>query len=114
MSIIIGGLVFYGSGKLVKESLNVLLEGVPSHIDVDALKRRLAGFKGVKDVHDLHVWCITPTRMCIMSSHIVIEKGTDEKALMTDLIEMLREEFGIDHTTIQLEGEQYPRAISEH
>lgn len=114
ISIVIGGLVFYSSWKLIKESLNVLLEGVPSHIDVDVLKRRLVAFKGVKDVHDLHVWCITPTKMCMMSGHIVIEKGTDGKNLMTDLIEMLRKEFGVDHTTIQLEDEQYPKATSEH
>jgi cobalt-zinc-cadmium efflux system protein len=114
ISIIIGGFVFYGSGKLIKESLNVLLEGVPSHIDVDALKRRLLGFEGVRDVHDLHVWCITPTKMCMISCHIVIGKGTDGKNLMADLIEMLKKEFGIDHTTIQLEDEHYPKATSEH
>lgn len=114
ISIVIGGLIFYGSWKLIKESLNVLLEGVPSHVDVDLLRQRMIAFKGVKDVHDLHVWCITPTRMCTLSCHIVVENGTDRRSLMTDLIEMLREEFRVDHTTIQLEDEGYPKAISEH
>jgi len=114
ISIAIGLLIFYGSGRLLRESLNVLLEGVPSHIDVDGLEQRLAEMKGVKGVHDLHVWCITPTKMCCVSSHIVVEKGTDRRRLMTDIIAVLKEEFGIDHTTVQLEDEEYPKAAGEH
>jgi Co/Zn/Cd efflux system component len=45
---------------------------------------------------------------------VVVEKETDKRKLLSDLIKMLREEFGIDHTTIQLEDEGYPKAISEH
>ncbi len=114
VSLFISALVFYGAGRLVKESLNVLLEGVPANIDLDELRNRLATFEGVKDIHDLHVWCITPTKMCIMSAHVIIEKGTDGKSLMTNLISMLKADFGIDHTTIQLEDEQYPKASNEH
>jgi len=114
ISIAIGLLIFYGSGRLLRESLNVLLEGVPSHIDVDALEHRLTGMKGVKSVHDLHVWCITPTKMCCMSSHVVVEKGTDRRRLMTEIIDVLKEEFKIDHTTVQIEDEEYPKAVGEH
>jgi Co/Zn/Cd efflux system component len=52
--------------------------------------------------------------MCCMSSHVVVKKGTNRKKLITTLINMLREDFGIDHTTIQLEDEDYPKAVSEH
>jgi len=114
ISMMIGALIFYSSAKLVRDSLNVLLEGVPSHIDVSALESRIVEVKGVKDVHDLHVWCITPTKMCCMSGHVVVEEGIDRKKLTTTLINMLKEEFGIDHTTIQLEDEGYPKAVSEH
>jgi len=114
ISMIIGVLIFYSSGKLIRDSLNVLLEGVPSHIDVSALERRILELKGVKGVHDLHVWCITPTKMCCMSGHVVIEEGTSRKKLITTLINMLKQEFGIDHTTIQLEDEGYPTAVGEH
>ena len=113
-SILIGVLVFYSSGKLVRDSVNVLLEGVPSHIDVSAVERRILGMKGVKDIHDLHVWSIADTRMCCMSSHVVVQDNTDGKDLVTKLIHILKEEFGIDHTTIQLEDENYPKAASEH
>lgn len=113
-SIMIGLLVFYSSGKLVRDSVNVLLEGAPPHIDVASLERRMVGVKGVKNVHDLHVWSIADTKMCCMSSHVVVEQGMDRKELITKLIHMLKEEFGIDHTTIQLEDEGYPKAPGEH
>jgi cobalt-zinc-cadmium efflux system protein len=114
ISMMIGVLIFYSSGRLVRDSVNVLLEGVPSHIDLSALERRIVELKGVKRVHDLHVWCITPTKMCCMSGHVVVEKGANRKKLITTLINVLKEEFGIDHTTIQLEDEGYPKAVGEH
>jgi cobalt-zinc-cadmium efflux system protein len=114
ISMLIGLLIFYGSSKLIRESVNVLLEGVPYGIDVNAVERKIIELKGVKGIHDLHIWCITPTRMCIMSAHVVVNKGINKKKLLSDLISMLKEQFGIDHTTIQLEDEGYPRAISEH
>jgi cobalt-zinc-cadmium efflux system protein len=114
ISMMIGALIFYSSGRLVRDSLNVLLEGVPSHIDVSVLERRIVELKGVKGVHDLHVWCITPTKMCCMSGHVVMKKGTNRKKLIATLINILKEDFGIDHTTIQLEDEGYPKAVSEH
>jgi cobalt-zinc-cadmium efflux system protein len=114
ISMVIAALIFYSSGKLVRDSLNVLLEGAPSHIDVSELELKILEIEGVKGIHDLHVWCITPTKMCCMSGHVVVKKGTDRKKLITTLINMLKEEFGIDHTTIQLEDEGYPKAVSEH
>jgi len=113
-SIMIGVLVFYSSGKIVRDSLNVLLEGVPPHIDVSSLERTILGMKGVENVHDLHVWSIADTKMCCMSSHVVVQEGTDRRELITKLIDILKKEFGIDHTTIQLEGKDYPRAANEH
>jgi len=114
ISMMIGVLIFYSSGRLIRDSLNVLLEGVPSNIDVSAVERRIVELEDVEGVHDLHVWCITPTKMCLMSGHVVVKKGTNRKKLISTLINMLKEEFGIDHTTIQLEDEGYPKAASEH
>jgi Co/Zn/Cd efflux system component len=49
-----------------------------------------------------------------MSCHVIVDVRTDRKKLLSDLINMLKEEFGIDHTTIQFEDEGYPKAVSEH
>jgi cobalt-zinc-cadmium efflux system protein len=113
-SMLLGVLIFYSSYKLTRESVNVLLEGVPYGIDVNAVERKIMELKGIKGVHDLHVWCITPTKICAMSCHIVMEEGVDRKKLLSDLIALLKDQFGIDHTTIQLEEEGYPKAESEH
>jgi cobalt-zinc-cadmium efflux system protein len=113
-SILISALVLYSSGSLVRDSVNVLLESVPPHIDVAALEKRIVGIPAITNVHDLHVWSISDTKMCCMSAHVVAEEGSDRKELLTRLINMLKEEFGIDHTTIQLEGEDYPKAAGEH
>jgi len=114
ISIAIGLLILYSSSRLIKESLNILLEGVPSDIDMDALEKKIIELKEVERVHDLHVWCIAPKKMCCMSGHVVVKKGIDRKRLMTHLIDMLKEEFRIDHSTIQLEDEDYPKAMREH
>ena len=113
-SIMIGVLVFYSSGRIVRDSVNVLLEGVPGHIDLSAVERRIRGMKGVKNLHDLHVWSIADTNTCCMSSHVVVEDKTNGKELVTRLIDILDKEFGIGHTTIQLEDEDYPKAAHEH
>lgn len=113
-SMIVGVLILFSSWKLVRESLNVLLEGVPYGIDLNQVEQKIKGLKGVKGVHDLHVWCITPVKVCALSCHVVVEEGTDRRKLMSNMISMLKDEFGIDHTTIQLEDEGYPKAATEH
>lgn len=113
-SMLVAILISYGAYKLIRESINVLLEGVPSGIDMTTVERKIMEQKGVKGVHDLHVWCITPTKICALSCHVVVEEGIDRRELMTNLIAMLDVDFGIDHTTIQLEEEGYPKAHDEH
>lgn len=114
LSIMIGVLIFYSAFGLVRESLNVLLEGVPPNIDVTSVENRIRQVEGVESVHDLHVWCITPSMTCALSVHIVVRGGVDRKKLTATLMNTLKEEFGVDHTTIQLEDKDYPKAFGEH
>jgi cobalt-zinc-cadmium efflux system protein len=113
-SLMISVLVFYSSAKLVQISVNILMEGVPPHIDIASLQRRMAGIDGVKSVHDLHVWSISEGKMCCLSAHVVTCEMTDNRGLLTKLMNILKVEFGIDHTTIQIEGEEYPKSPNEH
>jgi cobalt-zinc-cadmium efflux system protein len=113
ISMMIGVLIFFSSGKLIKESVNVLLEGVPPQVDINVISRRITEQEGVEKLHDFHVWCITPPK-CLMSAHIVVKEGIDRKKLMTTLIDMLEKEFQIEHTTIQFEDKDYPKAHDEH
>ncbi|MEM3595749.1 MAG: cation diffusion facilitator family transporter [Candidatus Bathyarchaeia archaeon] len=114
ISILIGIFVFYGSGRLIIGSINILLEGVPFNIDLDGLKMRIKSLEGVKDIHDLHVWCITPSKMCCMSGHVVVDGDVDRRMMLVKIMDILKSEFGIDHVTIQLEDEGYPKAAGEH
>ncbi|MGB9727566.1 MAG: cation diffusion facilitator family transporter [Nitrososphaeria archaeon] len=114
ISIVIGLLILYSSGKLIMDSLNVLLEGVPSHIDLKAVEEKILSEKGVEGVHDLHVWCVTPDRMCILSAHVVVGDDVDQKSLLSRLIDVMRKDFGIDHVTIQFETKGFPKAVYEH
>ncbi len=114
-SMLVAVLIVYGAFSLIRESINILLEGVPPGIDLKVVERRIAECRSVKGIHDLHVWCITPTKICALSCHIVVEDGTDRRKLTTDLIAMLEAEFGIDHTTIQIEDEGWtPRPTQIH
>jgi cobalt-zinc-cadmium efflux system protein len=113
-SMLVAILISYGAYKLIRESINVLLEGVPPDIDMATVERKIREQKGVKGVHDLHVWCITPTKICALSCHVVVEESIDRRRLMSDLIAVLDAVFEIDHTTIQLEEEGYPKAHDEH
>lgn len=87
---------------LLRHSVNILLEGTPIGFDLVRLDRALRDLPGVVDTHDLHVWTIT-SGVDAMSGHLVIADGADQQALLVAARTVLHEEFGIDHTTIQIE-----------
>ncbi|HLG16595.1 MAG TPA: cation diffusion facilitator family transporter [Blastocatellia bacterium] len=107
ISVAICLLVVYGAWQLIRESLNVLLEGTPSHINVRAVIEAMHAVEGVSNVHDLHVWTIS-TGNEALSAHVTIEPGASHKAALESLQERLRSGFNIGHLTIQLESPDEP------
>lgn len=87
---------------LLKHSVNILLDGTPIGFDVAKLGQALRALPGVVDTHDLHVWTIT-SGVDAMSGHLVIADNADQQALLVAARAVLHEDFGIDHTTIQIE-----------
>jgi cobalt-zinc-cadmium efflux system protein len=87
---------------LLKQAVNVLLEGVPAHLDLAEIEAALRGARGVKRVHDLHVWTLTSGREA-MSAHVEVEPDTPPGRILDELHVVLHARFGIDHTTIQIE-----------
>ena len=87
---------------LLKESVNVLLEGVPEGVKLTEVERTLRGMAGVQDVHDLHVWAITSGKPSL-SAHLLLNAGVDAEALRISVSGKLREQFGIRHSTLQCE-----------
>ncbi len=106
-SLLICAVILWGSWNLIKESVNVLLEGTPSHINVVEVMRAMQTTPGVKRVHDVHIWTIT-SGMEAMSGHVVVEKLTSSQQVLSRLSAMLCDRFKIHHTTFQLEAEGHP------
>lgn len=105
-SVLIGFLVIYSSWSLLEGSVGVLMQRVPAHIDVDALREAILGIEGVLGVCDLHVWTVT-SGMETMSAHVIVADVRDGRHLLSAIRERVHEHFGIDHITIQLEPEGF-------
>ena len=105
-SVVIGLLVFYSSWSLLKETVAVLMEGAPGHLDVDEVRSSIRAARGVQAVHDLHVWTIT-SGLVALSAHVVSDGERISHELLAELQELLSEEFGIDHITTQVESAEY-------
>jgi cobalt-zinc-cadmium efflux system protein len=102
VSVLIGLLVLGSAWSILRDSTEILLESTPRGVDADALGRRLAAAPGVVEVHDLHVWTIT-SGFPALSAHVLVRPGEDCHGRRRELEGLLHDEFGIDHTTLQVD-----------
>jgi cobalt-zinc-cadmium efflux system protein len=100
-SLVIAALVLAGSWRLLKEPVDVLLEAAPAGMDVSAVGRAMAAEQDVVEVHDLHVWTVT-SGFPALSAHVVVNPGCDRDRVLHRIERMLRERFGITHSTLQM------------
>jgi cobalt-zinc-cadmium efflux system protein len=89
---------------LLKESLNILLEGIPKGIELDDIEQSLLAVPGVAAVHDLHVWALTSGKNSL-TVHLVLAAGGKEQAVLAEAHGTLAEKFSIHHTTVQVEAD---------
>ncbi len=94
-------LILYSSGKLLLNTINILMEGVPEHIDYKKIKKDLLSIEGVDAIHDLHIWSVSTQKVCL-SVHIVSHNS--EKNILEKVHELLRTNHQIPHMTIQIEN----------
>lgn len=115
ISVLVALLVLYSSWLLLRESVDVLLEGTPRHLNISSILADLGSVQGVVSVHDLHVWSIT-SQMPAMSCHIVLNRDVDGGKVLSHLSRLMREKYHIAHTTIQIETEEWvpPPAPGNH
>lgn len=90
---------------LLRDSVHILLEGAPPHLDLEEVREALAGLDGVREVHDLHLWSLTRGQEA-MSGHLVAAPGRDPSAVLAAGRALLKERFGLDHVTLQVEKEE--------
>jgi cobalt-zinc-cadmium efflux system protein len=108
-SIAIALLVLRSAFALLRETVDVLLEAAPAHLDVAELREALLAEPGVASLHDLHVWTIT-SGMVSLSCHVHCAPGADGHAVLVGLQRLLRRRFGIDHATLQIEPAGFEEA----
>jgi len=101
-SLLVAVLILAASARLVMEPLGVLMETAPAGLDVEELGRVLVSVDGVREVHELHVWTVT-TGFTALSAHVVAARGRDRDLVRRELEYVLRERYGIGHTTLQME-----------
>ena len=100
--VVIAVLVLASSFSVLRESVHILLEGTPRGIDARRLAERLTQVPGVVDVHDLHVWTIT-SGFPALAAHVLVQPGDDCHARRRELETLLAREYGIEHTTLQVD-----------
>jgi cobalt-zinc-cadmium efflux system protein len=109
ISVIVAILILSSSWILIRDAVDILLEGTPAHVNIVNLREELHGVTGVGSIHDLHVWTLTSGVMA-MSCHIVAtDNGYDRTEILNQLRCVAKESFHIDHTTIQIEEPNVPR-----
>ena len=99
----IGVLILWGAWRLLRESVDVLLEATPRGIDSQQVRASMAAVPGVAGVHDLHIWTVT-SGLLAMSGHVEVAEGRDWNGMLVDLTGVLRDRFGIAHVTLQPEA----------
>ncbi|MBM3301209.1 MAG: cation transporter, partial [Deltaproteobacteria bacterium] len=103
VSVLISMLILYSSWGLIKESVHILMEGVPAGIDINDVEKVILTQDGVCCIHDLHVWSIESNRASL-SAHVVLAgPEQDQDQIIRSINMALKDNFNIDHTTIQLE-----------
>lgn len=100
-SLLIAGVIFVGTWSLLRESFDMAINAVPSHLDLAEIRATLLAVPGVTGVHDLHVWPMSTTEAAL-TAHLVAPQGGGD-ALLAQAAEELREHHGLKHVTLQVE-----------
>jgi cobalt-zinc-cadmium efflux system protein len=100
LSCVVSVLMLASTWRLLRQSVNVLMEGVPPHLSYPDIGQALAGIPGVENVHDLHVWHMSAERVAL-SAHVLIDDPAHWPAVLSAGKKVLREQFAIEHVTLQ-------------
>jgi cobalt-zinc-cadmium efflux system protein len=114
MSLLVVAVVVYGTWGLLRDSVRLALNAVPSGVDVERIRDYLADQPGVEDVHDLHIWALSTTGNAL-SAHLVMPAGHPGDERLDGIVLTLRERFSMQHATLQVDlGTTDHRCAMEH
>jgi cobalt-zinc-cadmium efflux system protein len=118
-SLLVAALMLGAAVSLLRESTHIFLEGAPSSVLPADVGGAIAGYEGVVETHDLHVWTVT-SGFPALSAHVLVERDADCHRIRIELERMLQERFGVEHSTLQVEhaapasGLQIGRSAGSH
>lgn len=112
LAVVIGVVILWGAVRIVRESVDILLESVPAHVKIEDVIAAVKTVPGVEDLHDVHIWTIT-SGIYALSAHLNIADQTVSQScdVLTQVNELLAKDFNITHTTLQLECESCPTGL---
>lgn len=102
ISVIVALLILKSALGVMKQSIHILMEGTPITIDQSEVESYLKQINGVINVHDLHIWTIT-SGLDSLSCHLLVEEHADTQEILQRAIDLIKDKFQIEHTTIQIE-----------
>ena len=100
VSLVVAAVIIAGTWGLFKQSLHLMVDGVPAHIDLRAVHDQLAALPGVERVHDLHIWAMGTSEIAL-TAHLVMPSAPADDEFLSGASELLRRDFGIAHVTLQ-------------
>lgn len=109
ISVVIAILIIYSSARITNSAIQILMESAPKHIDINGVKDTISSIAGVNNVHDLHIWSINSSSVSL-SVHIVAEIN-DYERILCEINTILKEQFNIEHSTIQIEPKDFHENI---
>jgi cobalt-zinc-cadmium efflux system protein len=109
-ALLVSALMLHSGWGLVRDSVAVLLEGSPGDVRTEDVGQALAGAPGIVEVHDLHVWEVT-TGFPAIAAHVLVRPGDDCHARRRQLELLLKQRFGIEHSTLQVDHESEPELL---
>lgn len=102
ISLVIAAIIFVGTWSLLRDAVDLALDGVPKSINIAAVHGYLEQYPGVVNVHDLHIWAMSTTEAAL-TAHLVLDETTSNPCLLHEVCVYLHDHFGIEHSTLQLE-----------
>jgi cobalt-zinc-cadmium efflux system protein len=107
LTIFVTLLILVFTWRLTRETLHILLEGAPRHVDMDELETTLRAMAPIQEIHELHVWSLS-SGSDVLSVHVVLDRVPHGDQITHDIHEAIRERFRIDHVTVQVESPDCP------
>ena len=115
VSVLISLLILFSSGRLLKETIHILAEGIPDGMTASGVADTIKSVQGVTEVHDLHIWTVSPGFIAL-SAHVVLEDLTlsESEFIMSEIKKELLSKYKLEHTTIQFECLSCGQGMDDH